>query len=139
MKSVPFAPLDPALYREAVRRALAEDLGWGDVTTEATIDTSLRARGVSLAKSDCVIAGLDVAAEAFSQLDPGVVFTKNLADGDRCAAETVVAVVRGSAATMLTAERTALNFLQRLSGIASLTRRYVDAAGGAITISGPTK
>ena len=134
MRSVPFAPLDPALYREAVRRALAEDLGWGDVTTEATIDTSLRARGVILAKSDCVIAGLDVAAEAFSQLDPGVVFTKNLADGDRCTPDTVVAVVRGSAATMLTAERTALNFLQRLSGIASLTRRYVDAAAGAITI-----
>ena len=72
MRSVPFAPLEPALYREAVRRALAEDLGWGDVTTEATVDPLLRARGVILAKCDCVIAGLDVAAEAFSQLDPAV-------------------------------------------------------------------
>lgn len=134
MKSVPFAPLDPALYREAVRRALAEDLGWGDVTTEATVEVTLRARGVILAKSDCVIAGLDVAAEAFRQLDPGVAFHATRNDGDRCAAGTIVAELRGSAAAMLTAERTALNFLQRLSGIATLTRRFVDASGGTITI-----
>jgi len=134
MKSVPFAPLEPALYREAVRRALAEDLGWGDVTTEATVDPSLRARGVILAKCECVIAGLDIAAETFSQLDPAVVFTKNVEDGQRCVPGTTVALVRGSAAAMLTAERTALNFLQRLSGIASVTRRYLDAAGGAITV-----
>ena len=134
MRSVPFAPLEPALYREAVRRALAEDLGWGDVTTEAAVDPSLRARGVILAKCECVIAGLDIAAEAFSQLDPAVVFTKNVEDGQRCSLGTTIAVVRGSAAAMLTAERTALNFLQRLSGIATLTRAFVDASGGAITI-----
>ena len=134
MRSVPFGPLEPALYREAVRRALAEDLGWGDVTTEATVDPHLRARGEIVAKGDCVIAGLDIAAEAFRQLDPAVVFTKNVEDGDRCSAGTFVAVVRGSAAAMLTAERTALNFLQRLSGIASVTRRYVDATGGTITV-----
>jgi nicotinate-nucleotide pyrophosphorylase (carboxylating) len=134
MRSVPFAPLDPALYRETVRRALAEDLGWGDVTTEATVDAFLHARGVILAKSDCVIAGLDVAAEAFRQLDPGAIFTSKVVDGDRCKPGAVVAEVRGSAAAMLTAERTALNFLQRLSGIASITRRYVDAAGGTITV-----
>lgn len=134
MKSVPFEPLDPALYREPVRRALAEDLGWGDVTTEATVDSSLRARGIILAKCDCVIAGLDVAAEAFRQLDPGAAFTGRRRDGDRCEPGTVVADVRGSAAAMLTAERTALNFLQRLSGIATATRRYVDAAGGKITV-----
>src|SRR3990167_8117042 len=134
MRSVPFEPLDPALYREAVRRALAEDLGWGDVTTEATVDPALRARGIVLAKCDCVIAGLDVAAEAFRQLDPGAVFTARRRDGDRCEPGSVVAEVRGSAAAMLTAERTALNFLQRLSGIATATRRYVDAAGGTITV-----
>lgn len=134
MRSVPFAPLDPALYLETVRRALAEDLGWGDVTTEATVDPLLRAKGVILAKSDCVVAGLDVAAEAFRQLDPGAVFTAKCGDGDRCAPGIVVAEVRGSAAAMLTAERTALNFLQRLSGIATLTRRFVDAAAGGITI-----
>jgi nicotinate-nucleotide pyrophosphorylase (carboxylating) len=134
VKSVPFAPLEPALYREAVRRALAEDLGWGDVTTEATIDASLHARGVILAKCDCVIAGLDVAAEAFRQLDPSAVFTQRVRDSARASNGTVVADVRGSAAGMLTAERTALNFLPRLSGIATLTRRYVDAAAGGITI-----
>jgi nicotinate-nucleotide pyrophosphorylase (carboxylating) len=134
MRSVPFAPLDPALYREAVRRALAEDLGWGDVTTEATVDASRPARGIILAKSDCVVAGLDVAAEAFRQLDPGALFTQHHHDADRCSPGSIVAEVRGSAAAMLTAERTALNFLQRLSGIATLTRRYVDAAGGSITI-----
>jgi nicotinate-nucleotide pyrophosphorylase (carboxylating) len=134
MRSVPFGPLEPALYREAVRRALAEDLGWGDVTTEATVDPQLRARGEIIAKSDCVIAGLDIAAEAFRQLDPAVVFTKNVEDGRRCSLGTSVAVVRGSAAAMLTAERTALNFLQRLSGIASVTRRFVDATGGTITV-----
>jgi nicotinate-nucleotide pyrophosphorylase (carboxylating) len=134
MRSVPFAPLEPALYREAVRRALAEDLGWGDVTTEATINPSLRARGVLLAKCDCVVAGLDVAAEAFRQLDPSAVFTQRVRDSERAASGTVIADVRGAAAAMLTAERTALNFLQRLSGIATLTRRYVDAAAGGITI-----
>jgi nicotinate-nucleotide pyrophosphorylase (carboxylating) len=134
MKSVPFEPLDPALYREAVRRALAEDLGWGDVTTEATVDASLRARGVILAKCHCVIAGLDIAAEAFRQLDPGAVFTVQRPDGHRVEPGTVVADVRGSAAAMLTAERTALNFLQRLSGIATRTRQFVDATGGRITV-----
>jgi len=75
-----------------------------------------------------------VAAEAFRQLDPGAVFAPKVADGTRCRPGAVVAEVRGSAAAMLTAERTALNFLQRLSGIASITRRYVDAAGGTITV-----
>src|SRR5688500_9519250 len=134
MKSVPFEPLEPALYREAVRRALAEDLGWGDVTTQATVDATLPAVGVILAKCDCVIAGLDVAAEAFTQLDPGASFKARIPDGTRVTHGTIVAEVRGSAAAMLTAERTALNFLQRLSGIATMTRRYVDAAAGKITI-----
>jgi nicotinate-nucleotide pyrophosphorylase (carboxylating) len=134
MRSVPFQPLDPALYREVVRRALAEDLGWGDVTTEAVVPSELRARGIILSKCSCVIAGLDVAAEAFSQLDPGCAFERKLKDGDRCAPGDIVAELRGQAASMLTAERTALNFLQRLSGIATLTRRFVDAAGGTITV-----
>lgn len=134
MKSVPFAPLEPALYLEPIRRALAEDLGWGDVTTEATVPPGLRARGVILAKSSCIIAGTDVAAETFRQLDPSVCFDVKRPDGSRCQPGDVVAEVRGSAASMLTAERTALNFLQRLSGIATLTRRYVDAAAGGITI-----
>jgi nicotinate-nucleotide pyrophosphorylase (carboxylating) len=134
MRSVPFGPLEPSSYRELVRRALAEDLGWGDVTTEGTVDPAVRAKGTLLAKSTCVVAGLDVAAEAFRQLDPGVTFHTHRKDGDRCEAGTVLAELRGAAGAMLTAERTALNFLQRLSGIATLTRRYVDAAAGGITV-----
>jgi nicotinate-nucleotide pyrophosphorylase (carboxylating) len=134
MRSVPFQPLDPALYREVVRRALAEDLGWGDVTTEAIVPADLRARGIILVKSRCVVAGLDVAAETFAQLDPGCVFDRKRGDGDLCEPGTVVADVRGRAAAMLTAERTALNFIQRLSGIATLTRHFVDATAGSITI-----
>src|SRR6188472_3731025 len=127
MRTIPFQPLDPALYREIVRRALAEDLGWGDVTTEATVPPELRARGIILAKSPCVIAGVEVAAETFRQLDPAIAFTVHRRDGDRCVHGDVVAEVRGMAASMLTAERTALNLMQRMTGIATLTRRFVEA------------
>ena len=134
MKPVPFEPLDPGAYRELVRRALAEDFGWGDVTTEGVIDPKQQARAIILAKSSCVLAGLDVASEAFRQLDPGVAITVHRNDGDRCEPGTTVAEYRGHAAALLTAERTALNFIQRMSGIATLTRRFVDAAAGRITV-----
>jgi len=134
VKRVPFEPLDPALYREIVRRALAEDLGWGDVTTEAIVRAEQRARGIILAKSPCTVAGIEVAAEAFRQLDPAVSFAAERHDGERCSPGDVVAHVHGAATAMLTAERTALNLLQRMSGIATLTRRFVDAAAGRITI-----
>ena len=134
MRSLPFEPLDQGDYRELVRRALAEDLGWGDVTTEATIDRDQAGRGMILCKSDCVLAGLDVALEAFRQLDPVAQIAVHRDDGSRCASGDTVAHIVGRAAALLTAERTALNFLQRLSGIATLTRRFVDASGGRITI-----
>ncbi len=130
MKLEPFGPLDPSLYREVVRRALAEDLRWGDVTTDATIPADQRAVGVVGAGSPCVIAGVDVALEAFQQLDPTVVVTRSLRDGERCGHGDVVLRLAGAAAALLTAERTALNFLQRMSGTATLTRQFVDAAGG---------
>jgi nicotinate-nucleotide pyrophosphorylase (carboxylating) len=134
MKSIPFEPLDPSVYRGIVRRALAEDLGWGDVTTEGTVDSNARGRGLIVVKSLCVLAGIDVAAETFRQLDPAVQITLRHHDGDCCQPGTVAAEIRGLAALMLTAERTALNFVQRLSGIATLTRKFVDAAGDGITI-----
>ena len=134
MKQVPFEPLDPGLYREIVRRALAEDLGWGDVTTEATVAPDLRARGIILAKSSCVVAGVEVAAETFRQLDPAAVFKVLKSDGTACEPGDVIAEVQGSAASMLTAERTALNLLQRMTGIATMTRRFVQAANGRITV-----
>jgi len=134
VKAAPLEPPEPGVYRELVRRALAEDFGWGDVTTETIIDRNQKARGVIMAKSRCVLAGLDVAAEAFRQLDPAVQITAKQADGTHCERGTEVAEVRGVATALLTAERTALNFLQRLSGIATLTRQFVDAAGGRIIV-----
>ena len=134
MKTVPFEPLDPGDYRELVRRALAEDLGWGDVTTDGTIERDQKGRGVIVCKSGCVVAGLDIAAEAFRQLDPGVVVSTRRADGTLCSPGTEVAEITGAAAALLTAERTALNFMQRLSGIATLTRKFVDASAGRITV-----
>lgn len=134
MKPVPLGPMPPDAYREIVRRALAEDVGSGDVTTDATVDHARRARGEIVAKCECVVAGLDVAIEAFRQLDPDVEVTVHREDGSRCTHGDVVAVIRGGAGPMLTAERTALNLLQRMSGIATLTRRFVDAAGGRIAI-----
>ena len=134
MTTVELEPLEPGLYREVVRRALAEDFGWGDVTTETIIDRDQKARGVLLAKSRCVIAGLDIASEAFRQMDPAVAVTVHHGDGTPCEPGTVVAGYVGHAAGMLTAERTALNFLQRLSGIATLTRQFVEAAAGRIIV-----
>lgn len=134
MKAIPFEPLDPGQYREIVRRGLAEDLGWGDITTETIIDRTQHARGVILVKAPCVIAGIAVACEAFRQLDPAVAITINRNDGERCMPGDAVATMRGTASGLLTAERTALNFLQRMSGIATLTRKFVDASGGRIVV-----
>ena len=134
MKSVRFEPLDPGVYREIVRRALAEDVGRGDVTTETVIDGDQKARAIVLSKSSCVIAGLDIASEAFRQLDPRVAVVVRCKDGDGCEPATVVAEYRGQAVALLTAERTALNFLQRLSGIATFTRQFVEAADGRAVV-----
>jgi nicotinate-nucleotide pyrophosphorylase (carboxylating) len=134
VKAIPFEPLEPGAYRELVRRALAEDFGWGDVTTDGTIARELKAHAIILAKSPCVIAGLDIATDAFRQMDPAVVVKVHHPDSSFCEPGTVVAEYHGHAAALLTAERTALNFMQRLSGIATLTRQFVDAAAGRITV-----
>lgn len=122
-------PLAPEVYRDLVRRALAEDLGTGDVTTSATVPASAVGRGILLAKSACVVAGLDVFREVFAQVAPSVVVDATATDGDHVEPGDVMARLRGPAAALLTGERTALNFLQYLSGIATLTRTFVDAAG----------
>src|SRR4051812_5505989 len=109
--------LDPGAYRDLVRRALEEDVRDGDITSAATVPAAARAQGVFLAKQDCVVAGLDVALEAFRQIEPGVEIIIRAADGERCASGATVAIVAGSARALLAGERTALNFLQRLSGI----------------------
>lgn len=132
--TLPAGPLDSAAYRDLVRRALAEDLGTGDLTSDAVVGPGQRARGILLAKSACTLAGLDVAAEVFRQLDPGVCLSFQRGDGQSCEPGTVIGDVTGLARALLAAERTALNFLQHLSGIATLTRRLVEASGGRIAI-----
>ena len=127
-------PLDPDLYRDIVRRALEEDVRDGDITTDATVAPALMARGVFLMKADAVLAGLDVAFETFRQVEPGVRCAARKHDGEPCRAGEEIADVVGTARALLVGERTALNFLQRLSGVATRARRFVEAAGGRITI-----
>lgn len=115
---------------EAVRRALAEDLPWGDLTTEALIPPEWTARARLVARQAGVVAGLPVAERVFRALDPAVSFRARVAEGARVEPGEVLAEVEGRARALLAGERTALNFLQRLSGIATLTARFVEAVGG---------
>lgn len=127
-------PLDPQVYRDLVRQALAEDLGSGDVTTRAIVAADQAASGVFLARRACVVAGLELAREVFRQIDPLVVFLGVAHDGDICAAGDAIARVNGPAASLVIGERTALNFLQWLSGVATETHRFVDAAAGRVNV-----
>jgi nicotinate-nucleotide pyrophosphorylase (carboxylating) len=121
---------------DLIRRALAEDVGAGDVTTRATVPDGAKGVGELLAKCDLVVAGLDVARRTFELAAAGspLVFTPLVEDGAEVPSGAVLARVEGDAAVLLTAERTALNLLQRISGIATTTRRYVREAAGRITI-----
>src|SRR4051812_13818148 len=112
-----------------VRRALEEDVGAGDVTTRATVPPGARARARITQKQPGVVFGLDAAASVFRALDPGVRIERLAAEGEWRDGGPVLDV-EGGAAALLTAERTALNFLQRLSGVATLTARYVEAVAG---------
>ncbi|MBX9926650.1 MAG: carboxylating nicotinate-nucleotide diphosphorylase [Hyphomicrobiaceae bacterium] len=125
------SPLPLAQVRAAVEMALAEDLGLaGDITTDATIPATTTARGVFAARSEGVVSGLAVAAATFAAVDPSVVFEALTADGARVAPGARLATVTGPARAILTGERVALNFMGRMSGIASLTRQYADAVAG---------
>jgi nicotinate-nucleotide pyrophosphorylase (carboxylating) len=109
---------------------LSEDVGALDVTTETTVGAAVRAHGRLLAKSDCVLSGLPVARRVFELLDPGLGWQGEAAGGAAVPAGTVLASLEGRARAILTAERVALNLLQRMCGIATETRRYVDAVAG---------
>lgn len=123
--------LPKALVQRAVIDALAEDLGLaGDLTTDATVAADAEADAVIASRQVGVIAGLDLAAAAFAAMDESVRFERVKSDGGRVEPGDVVARISGNARAILTGERVALNYLGRLSGIASLTRRYVDAIGG---------
>ena len=109
---------------------LAEDVGRGDITTEAVVLPGVRARGRFIAKQELVVAGLEVADAVFAVLDSSVEIEAFVTDGDRVRAGEVFARVDGPAEVLLMAERTALNLLQHLSGIATLTRAFVEAIAG---------
>ena len=110
--------------------ALSEDIGTGDVTSLATVPADRMAKGVMLAKAEGVLSGVEVARQAFRTVDPAIVFTPLLADGDRLSHHMELIKLSGPARSLLTAERTALNLLQRLSGVATQTARYVAATEG---------
>ncbi len=123
--------LNPLLIQDSVRRALEEDLGRaGDITTTATIPASAGARAVIASREAGVIAGLPLAEAAFHMIAPGLRFIALVGDGGHVNAGDVVAEIEGSARALLSAERVALNFLGRLSGIASLTNRFVQQVAG---------
>jgi nicotinate-nucleotide pyrophosphorylase (carboxylating) len=123
------SPLQAALS-QLIDIALAEDIGSGDVTSGSVIPPDLRFSGVMEAREPMVVAGLPFAGLVFHRVVPEATFTAKVSDGDQLAAGTVLAELTGPAQGLLTAERTALNLLQHLSGIATLTRRYVDAIAG---------
>lgn len=122
--------LDIEDARRVIEAALAEDVGSGDVTSLAVIPEDVRFQGVMRARHDMVIAGLPVAREAFRIVGPDASFRPMAADGDAVTAGAIMAEIEGPARGLLTAERTALNFLQTLSGIATATRQYVDRIRG---------
>ena len=126
--------LSPKDYRDLVEGALREDVGSGDVTTLATVPAEARGEGRLIAKSSLVLAGLAIAVSVFRSLDDLVETRGGQDDGREFRPGETIAVIAGSARALLTGERVALNFLQRLSGIATQTRHFVHAAGGGITV-----
>lgn len=130
--AVALEPLPALLYEPLVRAALAEDLGLGgDITSQATVPAESCARGLLVAREPGVLAGLDAALAAFRLLEPQVVVDVRLRDGEPLRPGDTIAALEGRAHSLLGAERTALNLLSHLSGIATMTSRYVAAAGDA--------
>jgi len=122
--------LPTELIQNVVRAALAEDVGAGDITTESTVPAELRAQAVIIAKEPCVVAGMPLVAAVFAELDPHLQVDVLVQDGSLAELKKTVCRIDGSAHAILTGERTALNFLQRLSGIATLTREFVELVAG---------
>ncbi|RJQ67359.1 MAG: carboxylating nicotinate-nucleotide diphosphorylase [Desulfobacteraceae bacterium] len=127
--------MQPLVFTAIVDRlidlALEEDIGSGDITTDHLVPPQAQARAVIVAKEELIVAGLDVARRVFERLDPRIVFQPHFCDGDSIPNGAVVVSLQGRLAGLLTAERTALNFLQHLSGIATHVRAYVRQLGHA--------
>lgn len=122
--------LDEADVRRVVEAALAEDVGSGDVTSSSVIPAATRFAGTLAAREPMVVAGLPLAGIVFATVSPDIAWNPESEDGQRLEAGAVIARVEGPARALLTAERTAINLLQHLSGIATLTRTYVEAIAG---------
>jgi len=129
MSTRPSLPPD-ATWLPLVERALAEDLGPGDVTCEAVLPAEAKGEAVIESRESLVVCGLAVAEAVFRRVDPGLRFHAERADGEQVAAGRVLASLQGSVRSILAGERTALNFLGRLCGVATLTHRYVEAVSG---------
>ena len=127
------ALLNRTMLENLCRVALAEDLGSGDATTLAVISEELTTTAQLQTREDCICAGLPVVETVFRELDPQMECQALVAEGQFCRAGQTLALISGRARALLSGERTALNFLQRLCGIATMTRRYVDAVGGRKT------
>ena len=123
--------VDPSILRGLADLALAEDLGRGDVTTRALFHKGVPARAVITAKQAGVVAGLPIAGAVFRQVDSRLKFRALVKEGDRIKPGIALAIIRGDGRSILKGERVALNFLQRLSGIATLTAQFVEAVKGA--------
>jgi len=121
----------PAEIISCIRRALEEDIGNGDATTNSIVPETATLKGKIIAKQSGVVAGLEVARAVFLELNENVIFKQLVSDGSEVENKTVIATVEGSARALLTGERTALNFLGRMSGIATLTRQFVRAVSGS--------
>lgn len=130
--TIPFQPLPitNGALRQLVEAALEEDLGRGDITSDLLVPPQITARAVFRSRTPGVLAGLAVAAAVYHAVDPALQFTAGLADGDEFAAGATLAVASGAAHSLLRGERVALNFLQQLSGVASLTAQYVALTEG---------
>lgn len=113
--------------RDLIRRALEEDIGPGDVTTLSVIPESARGRAVILARATCVVAGVDVARAVFAEVEPRLTCQARVRDGSLAHPDEVLVTIEGPIRGILTGERTALNFMQRLTGIATRTRQFVEA------------
>jgi nicotinate-nucleotide pyrophosphorylase (carboxylating) len=122
--------LDPGVIYAYAADLLKEDLGRGDITTQATVRGGARGRGHFLAKEDFILCGLEIAEAVFGALDTAIRLESRVYDGEKITARTEFARIEGPAAVLLTGERTALNLLQRLSGVATLTKAYVDLVEG---------
>jgi nicotinate-nucleotide pyrophosphorylase (carboxylating) len=120
-------PLDSEELRRLITGFLHEDVGSGDLTTNSIVAAALRAEGRFVARQECILAGIDIIPHVFELLDPGAQWTLISRDGKRVSAGKPIARVRGRARALLTGERVALNILQRLSGIATLTHQFVHA------------